>query len=105
MESGLPSSLRELLRQLDAQGITDYRRYRQVRQYLGFKAREKNLPISGSFELTPLCNLDCKMCYVHLQQIHKVWKLLSRIRTAHHIPCSIRISQVHLFHLLNGQVS
>ena len=68
MESGLPSSLRELLRQLDAQGITDYRRYRQVRQYLGFKAREKNLPISGSFELTPLCNLDCKMCYVHLQQ-------------------------------------
>ena len=68
MESGLPSSLRELLRQLDAQGITDYRRYRQVRQYLGFKAREKNLPISGSFELTPLCNLDCKMCYVHLQR-------------------------------------
>ena len=68
MESGLPSSLRELLRQLDAQGITDYRRYRQVRQYLGFKAREKNLPVSGSFELTPLCNLDCKMCYVHLQQ-------------------------------------
>ena len=68
MESGLPSSLRELLRQLDAQGITDYRRYRQVRQYLGFKAREKNLPISGAFELTPLCNLDCKMCYVHLQQ-------------------------------------
>ena len=68
MESGLPSSLRELLRQLDAQGITDYRRYRQVRQYLGFKAREKNLPISGAFELTPLCNLDCKMCYVHLQR-------------------------------------
>ena len=29
-------------------------------------ARERDIPISGSFELTPLCNLDCKMCYVHL---------------------------------------
>lgn len=29
-------------------------------------ARETNTPIGGSFELTPLCNLDCKMCYVHL---------------------------------------
>jgi len=26
------------------------------------------VPISGSFELTPLCNLDCKMCYVHLEK-------------------------------------
>lgn len=30
------------------------------------KARKTDTPISGSFELTPLCNLDCKMCYVHL---------------------------------------
>lgn len=29
-------------------------------------AREHDTPISGSFELTPLCNLDCRMCYVHL---------------------------------------
>ena len=64
----MPKSLNVLLRQLDEQGITDYRRYQQVRRYLSFKAREKNLPISNSFELTPLCNLDCKMCYVHLQK-------------------------------------
>lgn len=63
-----PKTLRELLRQLDEQGITDYRRYDRVRTFLNFKAREKNIPISGSFELTPLCNLDCKMCYVHLQK-------------------------------------
>ena len=68
MADEMPRSLRELLRELDEQGVTDYRRYRAVRQYLGFKARAKNLPISGSFELTPLCNLDCKMCYVHLQR-------------------------------------
>ena len=63
-----PRTLRALLRELDEQGVTDYRRYRQVRRFLSFKAREKNLPLSGSFELTPLCNLDCKMCYVHLQK-------------------------------------
>ncbi len=31
------------------------------------RTREADVPYSGSFELTPLCNLDCKMCYVHLQ--------------------------------------
>ena len=25
------------------------------------------IPISGTFELTPRCNFNCKMCYVHLQ--------------------------------------
>lgn len=63
-----PQTLRELLRQLDEQGVTDYRRYEAVRIFLSFKARDKAIPISGSFELTPLCNLDCKMCYVHLQK-------------------------------------
>ena len=63
-----PSTLRALLKQLDEQGVTDYRRYEAVRKFLNFKAREKNIPISGSFELTPLCNLDCKMCYVHLNK-------------------------------------
>lgn len=62
----MPKTLRALLAELDAQGVTDYRRYAAVRKYLNFKAREKNQPVAGSFELTPLCNLDCKMCYVHL---------------------------------------
>lgn len=63
-----PESLSALLAQLNAQGISDYRRYEAVRKFLNFKAREKGVPISGSFELTPLCNLDCKMCYVHLNR-------------------------------------
>lgn len=83
-----PDSLRELLVQLDAEGVNDYRRYNEVRRFLSFKAREKLVPLSGSFELTPLCNLDCKMCYVHLSrdQMHdaellpvEVWKnIMSR---------------------------
>lgn len=63
-----PATLRDLIAQLNEQGIHDYRRYSAVRRFLGFKARAKNVPISGSFELTPLCNLDCKMCYVHLNK-------------------------------------
>ncbi len=34
--------------------------------YLDYKAREKGIPIFAQLELTPLCNFDCKMCYVHL---------------------------------------
>ncbi len=35
-------------------------------EYLAAKAREQGIPIHGTFELTPLCNLNCGMCYVHL---------------------------------------
>ncbi len=42
------------------QNFLDYSRY------LDYKAREKGVPIQGQFELTPLCNFSCKMCYVHL---------------------------------------
>lgn len=31
------------------------------------KAAEKRIPIHGHFELTPRCNFDCKMCYIHLE--------------------------------------
>lgn len=64
----MPSSLTELLIKLNNEGITDYRRYKAVRSFLGFAAREKGIPLCGTFELTPLCNLDCKMCYVHLNK-------------------------------------
>ena len=36
--------------------------------YLNEKARQKGIPVHGQFELTPYCNFDCKMCYVHLKQ-------------------------------------
>ena len=63
-----PEKLSQLIAELNARGADDYRRYEAVRRFLNFKARDKGLPISGSFELTPLCNLDCKMCYVHLNK-------------------------------------
>lgn len=33
-------------------------------RYLNSVAQKQLLPISGTFELTPLCNMNCKMCYV-----------------------------------------
>ena len=41
------------------------------------RTREADVPYSGSFELTPLCNLDCKMCYVHLQDPSVRHRMLS----------------------------
>lgn len=40
--------------------------FRDLGRLLHTKAREKGIPIEGKFELTPLCNFSCKMCYVHL---------------------------------------
>ena len=49
-------------------GASDEEIYSKVSFYLEQKARETSTPFRGSFELTPLCNLNCKMCYVHLKE-------------------------------------
>ncbi len=33
-------------------------------RYLYTRAAQRGVPISGTFELLPVCNLDCRMCYV-----------------------------------------
>lgn len=38
--------------------------FSRVEQMLFERAAEKRMPIYGGFELTPYCNLSCKMCYV-----------------------------------------
>lgn len=37
-------------------------------KYLHAKGKKLGLPIAGTFELTPRCNFNCKMCYVHLTE-------------------------------------
>lgn len=39
-----------------------------VTEYLYRKAAAAGMPLSGTFELTPVCNMDCKMCYVRLSR-------------------------------------
>lgn len=35
-----------------------------VSDYLYAKASQKKIPLGGTFELSPVCNFSCKMCYV-----------------------------------------
>lgn len=62
----MPESLAELMAQLREDGVPEWQHHGRIMRYLAMKAREKGIPFIGTFELTPLCNLDCKMCYVHL---------------------------------------
>lgn len=37
-----------------------------IEKKLVLKATEDNIPIGGTFELLPLCNMNCNMCYIRL---------------------------------------
>lgn len=39
--------------------------YQQFIDYLFAKSTNVGIPLSGTFELTSRCNLDCRMCYIH----------------------------------------
>lgn len=54
------------VRSLQSKDIRDEDKKRLISNYIESKARERLIPVNGYFELTPLCNLDCKMCYIHL---------------------------------------
>ena len=47
-------------------GFTDKDLYLAAKVFIDRAARTTGIPLRGHFELTPLCNLNCKMCYVHL---------------------------------------
>ncbi|MBQ7415903.1 MAG: radical SAM protein [Oscillospiraceae bacterium] len=40
----------------------------QLRRYFYQKAAATALPISGTFELTPRCNMNCRMCYIRMSE-------------------------------------
>ncbi len=63
----LPANGFELLKLLQEKNTKRYRRLPNLKTYFELKAREKGIPLFGDFELTPLCNFNCKMCYVHLE--------------------------------------
>lgn len=39
--------------------------YQAYRELLFARADTQGIPLSGTFELTPRCNFNCKMCYIH----------------------------------------
>ncbi len=42
--------------------------YSKLIDYLFLKSHGSGIPLSGNFELTARCNLDCKMCYIHKRE-------------------------------------
>ncbi len=40
----------------------------RITEYLYQRAAAAGVPLSGTFELTPLCNMNCKMCYVRMEK-------------------------------------
>ncbi len=59
-------SLPGLIADLKANGAEPWMFDWAMRSYLDMQSRKRAVPLKGVFELTPFCNLDCKMCYVHL---------------------------------------
>ena len=59
-------NLLETLRQAEKQGMDAAAAEKVYNEYFSFQTRKKAVPYQGMFELTPLCNLKCKMCYVRL---------------------------------------
>lgn len=83
----LPKNIWELLEKLKRDQVPQEQYKYKIDEFLELKAREHGIPYAGHFELTPFCNLDCKMCYVHLRkdQMHgakllevEQWKNLMR---------------------------
>ncbi len=40
----------------------------KFKQYIFSKSANLRLPITGTFELTPRCNMNCKMCYIKMTE-------------------------------------
>ena len=38
----------------------------QIMKYLFSKAGKEKVPLSAAFEISPECNMNCKMCYVKM---------------------------------------
>jgi len=51
-----------------------------ITDYLHRKATYMRIPLNGTFEITPVCNMDCKMCYVRMS--HAQQQAVRPLRTA-----------------------
>lgn len=49
-------------------------------EYLHTKASRLGIPLNGTFELTPLCNMNCRMCYVRMDREQQ--EAIAPLRTA-----------------------
>lgn len=64
------------------------------------KALEKRVPLGGTFELLPYCNMDCNMCYI----VHKENEVKNQLKSVEFWKCTIdqAIENGMLYILLTG---
>ncbi len=48
--------------------MIDLPREPALTEYMYRKATQRRIPLGGTFELTPLCNMNCRMCYIRLSK-------------------------------------
>ncbi len=94
------NSLPDLLALLRDKKVPDRYIWHYVETYRERKARERGTPFSGLFELTPFCNLDCKMCYVHLEKDQMKGRTLLSIDQWKEI-----MAQAHAMGMMNAELS
>lgn len=51
-----------------------------ITEYLHTKAARLEIPLNGTFEVTPLCNMNCRMCYVRMDREQQ--ESIAPLRTA-----------------------
>lgn len=68
---------RAFLAALKEKNRKEHQRFSDFSRYLNQKAREMGIPLNGQFELTPLCNFRCEMCYVRLSEAQMSRQLLT----------------------------
>ena len=56
------------IKELEAGNHKENQNFSDFSAFLEDRARELGVPLDGQFELTPLCNFNCKMCYVTMSQ-------------------------------------
>lgn len=42
--------------------------YANLTKYFSMRTRQEHIAFSGAFELTPRCNMNCKMCYIRMNE-------------------------------------
>ena len=103
LKNGMPGSITELARAIEDQQVPESSRQRLVSWFLEMKARERAIPVHTTFEITPLCNLDCKMCYVHLHNDEFEKRSLLSLDTWKDIASQARLSGTKTVTLTGGE--
>lgn len=51
----------------------------RIREMLTEEAKRRRIPLNANFELLPVCNLDCRMCFIRMtkEEVNKAGGLLA----------------------------